>query len=73
VSTGDRDVVRRMEAAAAELRRRVQTVHERVACPKCLAPVGVRCVRANGQGTPGTKPLKHPHVERLRADGITDR
>ena len=32
-------------SAAAEVDERVRTAHERVACPKCSAPVGVRCCR----------------------------
>lgn len=65
--------------AIAELRERIATVHERVACPACWAPVSVRCRKVTHKGAPGEQPdrtrpaLKHPHRERLRADGIPDR
>jgi hypothetical protein len=68
-----------MEAAVARDAQRRATVHERVACPKCEAPRGARCHRpATSRATRDVgyllfKPLKHPHRERLRADGITDR
>jgi hypothetical protein len=35
----------RAAAAVEELNRRVESCHERVACPTCHAPVGDRCVR----------------------------
>jgi hypothetical protein len=62
-----------LEAAAARLNERVATVHERVRCPKCAAPIGARCVRVGRTGltSASARPLKHSHVERLRADGIT--
>lgn len=70
---------RRAERVAAELHERVATVHERVACPRCLAPVGERCVRMSTHyvgwagAEEGPSPLKHSHRERLRADGIAER
>lgn len=69
-------------AAVEELRRRVASVHERVACPVCGAPVGERCRRVQRAhtgagpapaGLPPGVPLKSAHNERLRADGIPDR
>lgn len=65
----DDELTRRMEAAAAELNRRVATVHERVACPRCGAAIGVKCRYGQRTYRRG-QPLKHPHAERLRADGI---
>ncbi len=64
-----------MRERAAELVERQRTVHERVACPRCEAPIGERCVRASGRGwtqtdAGGIYALKHPHAERLQADGI---
>lgn len=65
-----------MDAWLAELERRVATVHERVACPKCGAVVGDRCHRVGTMYLPGydgyapPPSLKHPHAERLRAGGI---
>lgn len=63
-----------------ELRRRQATVHERVRCPTCSAPVGVRC-RSMPRGwrpldLPGRKDareLKSAHKARLRADGLYER
>lgn len=58
------------------LNERVATAHERVACPKCFAPVGVQCRRVTNESRDGRQPdrtrpeLKHSHDERLRADGI---
>lgn len=68
-----------LEMLAAEIREMQATVHERVLCPECRAPVGRRCVsmitggwwREPGPGVaehPHT--LKHPHARRLRAAGI---
>ena len=39
------DIVQRMERVADELNRRIRTCHERLACPKCGAPVGELCRR----------------------------
>lgn len=55
-----------LERIAAELVERQRTVHERVACPRCAAPVGAACCHVSRRWVP----LKHSHVERLRADGI---
>lgn len=68
----------RVEQAIAEHQRLVATVHERVACPRCGAPVGLRC-RALPRGyrpldVPGrVRTLETPHKQRLRADGIFER
>jgi hypothetical protein len=68
------DFARLADRVADELRRRQRTVHERVACPKCLAPVGERCRHLSvARGWPYGRVLKHPHRERLRADGIAER
>lgn len=48
--------------AAREAEERIRTCHEVVACPKCGAPIGVRCWRA-GSRRPGVE-LKHPHEQR---------
>lgn len=53
-----------MHRHAMMLEARVATCHERVACPTCDAPVGVKC---RGRGRPV---LKSPHVARLRRDGV---
>jgi predicted RNA-binding Zn-ribbon protein involved in translation (DUF1610 family) len=55
-----------VERAALELGRRVRTVHERVACPRCGRAVGDRCRHVRTGAV-----LKHSHQERLRADGIS--
>lgn len=57
------------QAAIEELRRRVSTVHERVACPTCKQPAGERCVHIHRRSWV----LAHAHSARLRADGIPDR
>ena len=63
-----------MGAAVAHMDR-IDSVHERVACPKCSAPVGKRC-RKLPRGyfsidldDPALM-CKSPHQERLSADGI---
>lgn len=61
-------LAQRLERAAAEFNRRVATVHERVACPRCRSGVGERCVSM--VKSVHDRELKHPHAERLRADGI---
>lgn len=55
---------RRMFAAADDLIERIATCHERVACPRCGAPVGQRC-RALPKNVRATK---HPHDERWRQE-----
>jgi hypothetical protein len=67
-----------LEERVAEQKKRVATVHERVACPRCQAPLGKRCRRMPlGYGigiTPGYgREMKYPHDERLRSDGIYPR
>lgn len=64
------DIEERMMRAVEEANERIRTCHERVACPKCLAPVGARCRRAlrsmmrTGVFATGQPELKHPHRER---------
>lgn len=62
----------RMDEAIAKMQERIDSCHERVACPKCAAPAGARCCRMPaGYSLPHIrKETKHPHDERLRADGI---
>lgn len=63
----------RIRHAAEALERRVATVHERVACPKCRAPVGERCWHMGYHSVPhniSRRPIKNPHRERAAADGI---
>jgi hypothetical protein len=64
---GDADVMSSMERAANDANRRIATCHERVACPKCNAPVGERCRRMprgyHGMGPSGAI-LKTAHEER---------
>lgn len=72
-----------LRQAAEELVERQRTAHERVACPRCGAAVGKRCHKLNSKpfrsADPGLRGLvpaiecKHPHAERLRADGISVR
>lgn len=64
----ERQMLRFVEAA----RRRQETVHERVGCPRCKVGVGERCHNLSGGRRRG-EVLKHPHRERLRADGIFER
>lgn len=56
-------------AQVAELQQRLATVHERVACPRCGAPVNVGCRNVTRSYRRG-QPVKNAHAERLRADGI---
>lgn len=64
-----------LEDVADQLVQRQQTVHERVPCPKCGAPVGERCrsmprgYRPLDAGQRG-RTLKSSHRWRLTADGI---
>jgi predicted RNA-binding Zn-ribbon protein involved in translation (DUF1610 family) len=62
-------------AAADRLSERVATVHERHQCPRCGMPEGVRCIamRAGGFSREPAVEVKHPHMERLREDGIYSR
>jgi hypothetical protein len=70
------DLMAALKASIDAAQERIATCHERVDCPKCWAPTGVRCralpagyvigVRGGGSG----RTLKHSHAERLRADGI---
>lgn len=77
----DEAVYQALERAARELDARAGTVHERVACPRCRAPVGGRCramprgwAQGDGWGTAlSGRLLKHSHPERLHADGIYER
>jgi hypothetical protein len=57
---------RRAARAADEANERIRTCHERVACPRCGAPVGGRCfdVRDRGKHPAWRRALKHPHRER---------
>lgn len=60
-----------LERAAAEAQERLATVHQRVTCPTCWAPRGVRCrrmPRGYVAGQVGAE-LKFPHVKRLHVDG----
>lgn len=63
---------RALLAAAERLRERVETCHERVACPKCAAPRGSRCWDLRHRHGPQDAPppyAKHSHRERIEADG----
>lgn len=50
-------------AAAAAANEAIESCHERVACPKCGAQVGYRCMNMARQLGPLTN-TKHPHRER---------
>jgi hypothetical protein len=55
----------RLAEVAEEANARIESCHERVACPRCGQQVGERCVRmVGGVGFRGGPPLKHPHRER---------
>jgi hypothetical protein len=56
---------RALIAAAEELNARIANCYEEVDCPKCGAPVGVRCYRVGAtRFRTFATPLKHPHRER---------
>lgn len=59
-----------LEQAAARMQQRIATAYQRVACPRCTAAAGQRCMRVHRQRPMRDSPLKHSHKERLRADGI---
>lgn len=59
-----------LERAAAELNARVASCFERVDCPRCGALVGEACRRMIGGVGHRRRHNKHPHTERIRADGI---
>lgn len=69
---GMADIEARLLAAAEEANERIRTCHERVSCPTCWAPVGVRCrampagfvvgPRGGGSG----RELKNSHAARSR-------
>lgn len=59
-----------LEQAAAELNARIATCFERVACPRCGAPAGEACRRMIGGVGHRGRHNKHPHAERIQADGI---
>lgn len=69
----ERSVEQALTEAARAVEERIATCHERVVCPRCVAPVGERCIRARRDGRFSLldQPLKHSHAERLRADGIS--
>jgi hypothetical protein len=55
----------RLLAAAAAANERIENCHVEVACPKCGAPVGERCVRAHPvRSWAEQPPVLHPHRER---------
>lgn len=56
-------------AEADRLNAAIASCHERVVCPRCRASIGRRCRRV-GTFVSDSPPLKHPHAERVRADGI---
>lgn len=68
-----RDFGDELQKAAEELTEQVRTVYKRVPCPACGAKTGLPCVRLGAAGRRSLTPLKHPHVERIRADGINER
>jgi hypothetical protein len=54
------DVEAALLAAAAEANERIATCHERVACPKCAAPIGERCRRMPRGYSPAYARLGRP-------------
>lgn len=65
--------VDQLQREADKLDERVKTVYRRVGRPACGAPAGLPCTRLGAAGARSRTPLKHPHRERLRADGLADR
>lgn len=53
------EMERRMQLAVDAANDRIRMCHEQVACPRCGAGVGQRCIPLRGG-----RPLKHPHRER---------
>lgn len=69
MSVGDGRVEDALRAAAEEADARIASCHERVACPKCHAPVGLPCRRALRQFVASGiyaigQPVVGPHRER---------
>lgn len=61
------DVFVALIAAAEDAAERIRTCHERVACPKCDAPIGERCRRMPAGfvgGVRGRDAVVGPHRER---------
>lgn len=64
------EMQRRMTEAAEAANERIRTCHERVACPKCGAPVGTKCramprgYRPLDLGDRAARELKSPHRQR---------
>lgn len=63
----------RLLAAAEAANEKIRTCHERVACPRCGAPVGKRCTKLSSKSYRSADPglgripaieTKHPHEER---------
>lgn len=65
-----RDFRDELQRAAEELNEQTRTCYKRVGCPACGAVLGMPCTRLGSAGRRSTVPLKHPHVERMNADGI---
>ena len=63
-----------MERVAAEAEAKIASCHERRACPKCGAPIGVRCrsmprgYRPLDYGDRRARELLHPHQQRWTPD-----
>lgn len=65
------DVEASLRQAAADAEARIALCHEKVACPKCGAPIGTRCRSMprgyrplDHGGHPAARELKHPHRQR---------
>jgi hypothetical protein len=65
--TDDRgDFERTVGEVVEELNARIETCHERRACPRCGAPVGERCWNMRSRHLPWH--TKHPHEARWTAE-----
>jgi hypothetical protein len=54
---------KQLRASAAAANAAISTCHERVACPRCGAQIGVPCRNITRSYKRG-RPLQHPHRER---------
>lgn len=69
LTAGQVSTLLRMSRAAREMNERVSTVHERVECPTCAAPVGERCCAMPLGWCPARgRVLKTAHGQRIKLE-----